>query len=300
MCELALESIEIHENFADIVGIPGYDIGLRYSGYLFVTDDSALAPSLQASVNKHRELGVTDSEFLTGPEIRHRFPYISETAVAATFRQRDGAFSSHSVLRGFAQGSAATFLLDTKVTGIETDAKGVRGVETSRGPIATRIVVNAAGPFAGPVARMAGLDLPLVPMRRQKAYITPKPQIPQDAPLVIDVGRDSYWRPETGGAFVAWVDPDDAVREPLEHLPTDWDYPANVLDKLIPLAPFWEEVCAGLKHKDVMLSAGQYVYTPDDQPLIGPVPEMPGFYLNCGYWAGVMLGEARAGESPTW
>jgi sarcosine oxidase subunit beta len=36
-------------------------------------------------------------------------------------------------------------------------------------------------------------------------------------------------------------------------------------------------------------SAGYYVYTPDDQPLIGPVSELPGFYLNCGYWAGVML-----------
>ncbi|HEX9114588.1 MAG TPA: hypothetical protein VGA61_00850, partial [Anaerolineae bacterium] len=50
-----------------------------------------------------------------------------------------------------------------------------------------------------------------------------------------------------------------------------------------------------LKRGQVLVSAGQYVYTPDDQPLIGPVPELPGFYLNCGYWAGVMLA-AGAGE----
>lgn len=295
MCELALQSISIHENFAEIAGLPGYDIGLRYSGYLFVTDDPALAPSLTAAVVRHRELGVTDSEFLDGADIRRRFPYISETAVAATFRQRDGAFSSHSVLQGFVQGSSATFLVGTRVTGILSDASGICAVETGQGTIATRRVVNAAGPFAAAVGKMAGVELPLTPMRRQKAYITPKAQIPQDAPLVIDVGRDAYWRPETGGAFIAWVDPDDPIRQPSEHLPTEWDFAANTLDKLIPLTPFWEKVCGGLKHKDVLLSAGQYVYTPDDQPLIGPLPEAPGLYLNCGYWAGVMLG-AAAGE----
>jgi sarcosine oxidase subunit beta len=44
-----------------------------------------------------------------------------------------------------------------------------------------------------------------------------------------------------------------------------------------------------VKQPDITTSAGYYVYTPDDQPLIGPIPEVPGFYVNCGYWAGVML-----------
>ncbi|MCX6028067.1 MAG: FAD-binding oxidoreductase [Chloroflexi bacterium] len=292
MSELAQESIRIHENFAEIIGIPDYDIALRHTGYLFVTDDPGKVDSLKAAVAKHHTLGVTDSEFLNAAEIHARFPYISERAVAATFRQRDGQFSSHAVTQGFAKGSTARFLLNTRVTGIRQDAQGVAAVETPHGAIATRLVVNAAGPFAGVVGRMVGLDLPLQPMRRQKVYIAPKPQIPQDAPLVIDIGSDAYWRPETGGAFIAWVDPDDRVREPSEHLPTDWDFPATVLDKLIPLTPFWETVCDTLKRSDVMLSAGQYVYTPDDQPLIGPLPDVPGFYLNCGYWAGVMLGAA--------
>jgi sarcosine oxidase, subunit beta len=292
MSELAQEGIRIHENFAEIIGIPGYDIAMRYTGYLFVTDEAGQANSLKAAVAKHHELGVTDSEFLTATEIHARFPYISERAVAATFRQRDGQFSSHAVIQGFAKGSAARFLLNTRATGIRQDASGVCAVETPRGAIATRLVVNAAGPFAGVVGRMLGLDLPLQPVRRQKVYIAPKPQIPQDAPLVMDVARDTYWRPETGGAFIAWVDPDDPVRDPREQLPTDWDFAATVLDKLIPLTPFWETVCDNLKRSDVMLSAGQYVYTPDDQPLIGQVSEVPGFYLNCGYWAGVMLGAA--------
>jgi sarcosine oxidase, subunit beta len=295
MSELAQASIRLYENFAEVIGISDYDISLRYSGYLFVTDETNLVDSLKQAVARHHALGVTDSEFLDAAEIHARFPYIAEQAVAATFRQRDGSLSSHAVTQGFAKGSNATFLLNTRVTAIRQDAQGVCAVETTQGAIATRLVVNAAGPFAGVIGRMLGLNLPLQPVRRQKAYILPRPQIPQDAPLVIDVVRDAYWRPETGGAFIAWVDPDDPVREPIENPPTDWDYPAVVLDKLIPLTPFWQVVCDDLKRGQILMSAGQYVYTPDDQPLIGPLPEVPGFYLNCGYWAGVMLA-AAAGQ----
>lgn len=289
MAELALPSIAIFENLAEVIGIPGYDVSLRHQGYLFVTDDPAMAPDLEASVEQHRRVGVTDSEFLEHDELLRRFPYLSERAVAATFRQNDGWLSSHEATQGFAKGSSARFLLQTRATGIGLDGQGVCGVETNRGAISTRTVVNAAGPFAGVVCRMAGVELPLEPVRRQKAFISPRPQIPQDAPLTIDVVQDVYWRPETGGAYIAWVDPDEPAGEPREELPLDWDYPAIVLDKLVRLNPFWDEIAATLKGEEIHPSAGQYVYTPDDQPLIGPVPEVPGFYVNCGYWAGVML-----------
>jgi sarcosine oxidase subunit beta len=62
--------------------------------------------------------------------------------------------------------------------------------------------------------------------------------------------------------------------------------------KVAELTPFWNEIAAGLKIPDLNTSAGQYVYTPDDQPIIGPVARVPGFYVNCGYWAGVMLAPA--------
>ena len=289
MAALALDSIRVYENFADVIGVVDYDIALRHRGYLFVTDDPSLVDGMQAAVEQHHQLGVTDSEFLQGDELLQRFAYLAESAVAATFRQRDGWLSSHEATQGFAKASTARYLLRTRVTGVLRDAQGVSGVATDRGDIQTRVVVNAAGPFAGRVGQMAGLDLPLEPVRRQKAFIAPKPEIPQDAPLCIDVGQDVYWRPETGGAYIAWVDPDEPVSEPMEQLPLDPYYAAEVLEKLIALFPFWEEVADHLKKEDVHPSAGQYVYTPDDQPLIGHVPELPGFYLNCGYWAGVML-----------
>ena len=289
MAELALPSIEVFEHFADVVGIPDYDISLRHQGYLFVTDDEDQLDELKAAVANHRSLGVTDSEYLDHDELLARFPYLSDRVVGATFRQRDGWLSTHEATQGFAKGSTATFLIGTRATGIQRDARGVCAVETDRGTIATRVVVNAAGPFAGVVGRMAGVDLPLEPVRRQKVFVSPKPSIPQDAPLTIDLVEDAYWRPETGGAYIAWVDPDEPVGDPAEELPTDWDFAAIVLDKLVRLNPFWEEIAETLKGEDLHPSAGQYVYTPDEQPLIGPVPELSGFYVNCGYWAGVML-----------
>ena len=290
MAEIALPSIEVFENFAEVIGIPGYDISLNHQGYLFVTDDPDLVDDLKAAVQQHRRLGVDDSEFLDHDELLARFPFLSDTVVAATFRQQDGWLSTHEATQGYAKGSSARYLLSTRATGIRLDAgQAIDGVETPLGTISTRTVINAAGPFAGVVGRMAGLDLPLEPVRRQKAFISPRPQIPQDAPLTIDLVQDVYWRPETGGAYIAWVDPDEPVSEPAEELPLDWDYPALVLDKLIQLNPFWEEIADSLRQEDVHPSAGQYVYTPDDQPLIGPVPEVPGFHVNCGYWAGVML-----------
>jgi len=293
MSELAQESIEVFESFADVIGIHGYDIDLHHQGYLFVTDDADMIDEVEAAVRKHHELGVTDSEFLTGEEARERFPFLSDSIVAGTFRQKDGWLSTHEATQGFAKGSEARFLLRTEATDVLQDAQGVCGVETSRGTIATRTVVNAAGPFAGKIGEMVGLDLPLEPVRRQKAFLSQQPLVPQDAPLTIDIVRDSYWRPETGGAYVAWVDPEEPVDEdPSEDLYTDPYFAAIVLEKLIKITPFWEEVAMNLKKADVHPSAGYYVYTPDDQPLIGPVPEVPGFCLNCGYWAGVMLSPA--------
>jgi sarcosine oxidase subunit beta len=298
MAALAKRSIQIFENFADVIDLPGYDISMHHAGYLFVTDEVEMTDQLRNAVEQHRALGIDDSEFFAGKELHGRFPYLSETAVAATFRQKDGWLSSHEATQGFAKGSDAKFYICTKATSILSDASGVAGVETDKGTIHTRMVIDAAGPYAGVVAQMAGLDLPLEPVRRQKAFIASKSHIPADAPMTIDILRDAYWRPEVGGAYIGWVDPDEPVSEPSENLPTDRYFAAFTIEKLTHLSPFWENVSADLKAPDVHVSAGQYVYTPDDQPLIGPTPELPGFYLNCGYWAGVML-SAAAGERVT-
>ena len=289
MAELAVPSIEMFEHFDDVIGIPGYSISIKQQGYLFLTDDPETVDDLKENVEQQHKLGVTDSEFIGGDEIIARFPYISPSVLAATFRQRDGWLSCHETTQGFAKGCDARFFINTKTTGIQLDGQGVCAVETNRGVLQTRIVVNAAGPFAGEIGRLVNQDLPLEPVRRQKVYIKTAVAIPQDAPFTIDVNNNSYWRPEPGGVIVGWVDSDEPVSPPTEKVHTDWEFPAIALEKVKRLAPFFEDVAKAVRQPDMNTSAGHYVYTPDDQPLIGPVPEVPGFFVNCGYWAGVML-----------
>ncbi|MFO7783851.1 MAG: NAD(P)/FAD-dependent oxidoreductase [Thermodesulfobacteriota bacterium] len=291
MASLALESIDFFEHFAERMDLPGYDLPLHQQGYLFITDDKTMLPDLEAAVREHHRLGVGDSEFLSGRELHVRFPFLSPSTAGANFRQSDGWLSVHELIQGYARASRARFFLKTRVLDILTDSRGVRAVTTDRGTLHTRTVVNAAGPFAGVIGRMVGVDLPLEPVRRQKVFVTTN-SVPGEAPFTVDLVNGSYWRPETGGALVGWVDPDEPVSEPMENPLGDWDFPAMALDRVSRLSPFWSGIIEGLKKTDLSLSAGQYVYTPDEQPLIGPVPEVPGFHVNCGYWMGIMVSPA--------
>ena len=292
MVSLAKPSIEVFEHFDEIIGIPGYGISIKQNGYLFVTDNPHTVADLKEALQQQHRLGVTDSEFLEGPEIQRRFPFISKTVLAANFRQRDGWLSCHELTQGFAKGCSAKFFINTRATGIKTDDKGISAVETDRGCIDTRVVVNAAGPFAADVGRMVHLDLPLEPVRRQKVYIRTSVAVPQNAPFTVDVDANAYWRPEPGGVVIGWVDSDEPVSRPSEKVHTDWEFPAITLDKIKRLTPLFAEIEKTVRQPDMTTSAGYYVYTPDDQPLIGLVHEVPGFYVNCGYWAGVMLSPA--------
>jgi sarcosine oxidase subunit beta len=289
MAALAQPSIEMFEHFDEVIKIPDYSISIKQQGYLFLTDNPETVDDLKENVAQQHKLGVTDSELLGREEILKRFPFVSPSVLAATFRQRDGWLSCHETTQGFAKGCDARFFLNTRASGIQMDEKGVCGVETDRGILQTRNVINAAGPFAAEVGRLAGVSLPLEPVRRQKVYVETSVAIPFDAPFTVDVDNNSYWRPEAGGVIIGWVDADEPVSEPSERVPTDWEFPAITLDKVKRLTPFFEEIEKTVRQPDMNTSAGYYMYTPDDQPLIGPVPEVPGFYVNCGYWAGVML-----------
>ncbi|MDJ0782093.1 MAG: FAD-dependent oxidoreductase [Desulfosarcinaceae bacterium] len=293
MAALALESIQVWENFAQVTGMEGYEIDLHHGGYLFLTTDEAAVADVRSTVDGYHKVGVTDSEFFSGEEVLKRWPWLSPEIKAAAYRAKDGWFSAHEVTQGFARAAAhAMFYLRTRATGIETDGKGVAAVLTDRGRIATRVVVNAAGPFAIEVARWVGLELPIYQMRRQRVFVAPHPKIPKEAPLVMDVDNDSYWRPETGGALLGWHDPEEQRSDPMENPQGDWDFPAMNLEKVARLSPFWMEVVEDLKQDDLSVYAGQYVHSPDDQPILGPVAGIPGFHLNCAYWPGVMLSAA--------
>ena len=279
---MMLESISVFENFADVVRIPDYSIDIHQQGYLFVTAEGTGPELLRERVRTQQIAGLSTVELLDGDEVRQRFPFVGPLATAATFCSRDGWLSAHELSYGFAKGSSALFALQTAATGILVDSHGVAGVATTRGELSTRCVVVVAGPFSGVGASWAGVHLPLSVVRRQKVVLGDAPDIPVDAPMTIDQDTGVYWRPEVSGAALGWALPEDPS-EPLERVPTDWTFPAVVLEGAARLVPFWGQVAERLTRDNVFLSAGQYTCTPDGKPIIGPCSDVPGLYFNLGY-----------------
>lgn len=284
------ESIAVFEHFAELTGV---DIGLHQRGYLFVTTEPDGYARSRARVELQRAHHLDDVELLTGDETRERFPYIAPEVTAATFRQRDGWLSAHELTYGYARASDARFFVDTSVIDFCRTGERIEGVVTSRGKIYAARTVICAGPFAAPLARLAGIELPLQNIRRHQLTLGKHPLIPRDAPMVVDADTGAHWRPEGQGAVFGWSRP-EPPSEPLEYVPTDWEFPALVLDGVARVTPFWNDIIPHLKRTDLSLVAGQYTETPDANPLIGAT-HVEGLWLNCAYGGhGVMMSAAGA------
>lgn len=290
------ESIAVFEHFNEMTGA---DIGLHQQGYLFVTTAPDGYEKSRARVDLQRANGLDDVELLTGDEARARFPYLAPEITAATFRQRDGWLSAHELTYGYARASDARFFVDTPVIGFCRDENRIVGIVTPRGEIHAARVVICAGPFAAPIAKIAGIELELQNTRRHQLTLGTHSLIPHDAPMVVDSDTGAHWRPEGPGAVFGWSR-DEPPGEPLEYVATDWEFPAIVLDGVARITPFWNEIIPQLRRTDLGLVAGQYTETPDSNPLIGAT-EIEGLWLNCAYGGhGVMMSAAGARLFADW
>ena len=294
---MMLESIATFETFAEVVGIPGYDISLHQQGYLFVTQAPDGLARVEARVAAQRAAGLGDVESLGGDEARRRFPYLGADVTAAAFRARDGWLASHEVTYGFAAGSGARFFVETEVTGFDLRSGRLTGLRTSRGPLATDRVVIAAGPFSGRVAALAGLSSPITPVRRHRAGIKAHPLIPRDAPMTLSLDTGAHWRPEGAGAYLGWSAAlKERPRQPKDDVTADWTFPALALDAVARFSPFWDEIAKRLTHANVTVEAGLYDLTPDAKPLVGACGEVNGLYVNTGYSGHGVMGSPAGGR----
>jgi len=261
------------------------DIGLRHQGYLFVTRTAEGARAQGELVAAQRAWGLTDVELLDQVEARRRFPYLAPDIVNARFRQDDGWLEPRTLALELARASGARFKTGVTVTGFLNRGDRVRGVATSDGDIDAETVVIAAGPLSGPLGKLAGLDLPLATVRRQKLILPDVPQVPAKAPMTIDFETGAHWRPSGTGAHALWTAPAPA-EPPLDDVPTSASFAFGLLDPasdhaLARIVPFWKDIWSSTRLQ-WWLQAGQYTYTPDRRPLLGPT-QIPGLALNTGY-----------------
>ena len=199
--------------------------------------------------------------------------------LGGTFCPTDGFVDPHSVMMGFmknARERGVRLWLDTQVTGIEVENDQIAGVLTSRGRVATRVVVNAAGAWAAGVAEMAGADLPVEPLRRQLVPTEPFDQLPQRFPMVIDMSTGFHFRREGKGILLAWNDPAETPG-----FKTEFD--ATFVEKILTRAASRVPVLAEAGVNPRRAWAGLYEMTPDHHAIIGPAPNVNGLYFVNGF-----------------
>jgi FAD-dependent oxidoreductase domain-containing protein 1 len=196
----------------------GVDIGLKEHGYLYVAQTSGLA-SMRRAHTIQRELGA-DVALLSTSELALRFPWLhtDDLLAGSLGLSGEGWFDGYALLSAFrarARTQGVNYLRG-EVCGMGTHKDRIESVRLADGTqIASRFVVNAAGPWARPVAKLAGFDLP-VAARRRTVYVISCPTKLEPFPLLID--PSGFWiRPE-GLNYIAGMppgtDPDDAPLDP--------------------------------------------------------------------------------------
>ena len=265
--------------FSDWAERVGGDSGFTDIGFLQMVPPEDLA-ALEANVAMQRRIGIV-TEVVDAVEVRRLLPGIDigDDQVAA-FEPRSGyadPTSSTTSLMGSAIDRGAQLVQRCAVTAVRTDGDRVVGVTTIRGDFDAPIVVNAAGTWAGRVAQMVGLDLPLGVWRHDVAYVRRPPDVPRHVGF-IDVANLFYSRPEGESlTLVALEDGNPMDGDP--DAPVDSAAPGFIeraAERIVRRLPPFAR--AGLHSAH----SGQDGITPDQHPIIGPAgPE--GFWLDCGY-----------------
>jgi len=306
---LSRESIALLARFEAEFGGP---IDFWQDGYLFLLSSETSELAFAEAVALQRRLGL-DVRWLTAAEAAAMTPGLDATGVrAATFCPDDGIADPNGVTMGFVRAAQVrgglTVLRDTEVTGIEVAAGRVAGVTTSRGPIATRTVVNAAGPWAGQVAAMAGVTLPVVPERRHIFIAQPAPgaswddaayagRTPSSRLMVIDFDTTFYFHREGAGLLFGMGDKSE---RPGFDTTVRWDFLPEVTETAVTRLPALAE--ASVTHA----WAGLYEMTPDHNPVIGGLG-VAGLYAITGFSghgfqhapaAGRILADVIVGRDP--
>jgi len=275
--QMSLYSIDVFSRFEEITG---QTAGYKDHGYLFVATNQSHLDALKSNRQQQQKHGLTNVDLLTREDILKIVPQLSaDDVVGGTHCQTDGFVDPYSVMTGFlkrAKSRGVRLWLETEVTGIELEHGKVSAVVTSRGRVATRAVVNAAGPWAALVARMAGVDIPVQPLKRQIVKTEAFDKLPPRLPMVIDMSNGFHFRREGESVLMAWLDPDEPYG-----FRTDFDY--DFIEKVLPKACRRVPAFADAEVNPRRCWAGMYEVTPDHHPIIGPAPGVEGLFLVNGF-----------------
>jgi sarcosine oxidase subunit beta len=263
--------MEAKRLLAHFVEETGQTADFRPVGYLFLltTDEERLR--FHDALQLQRACGLDDVLELAPADARAMVPGLhTDDLSGATFCPSDGLAGPNEVTYGFANAArrqGAVILEDNAVEAFLTSGATVMGVRTAAGDIQAAQTVICAGPWSAAVGEMLGLQIPIVPSRRQVFSTEPFTGIRRDGPMTIDFHSSFYFHPEGEGVLFGMSDP---ATPPGDDTRVDWSF----LDRITAVAQRrWPPL---LDARVKTAWAGLYENTPDFQPVIGP--------LHAGLW----------------
>ncbi len=301
--EMSIFSSRAYEEFPARMGTPPV---IRRNGYCFVYRDRGAFEQAIARAERQRALGVPDVEALDPAALVERFPMLEPRGLAGgTFCRHDGFVLPDLITNAFferGQEIGGCLRQYAPVVGFVVEGGRVRGVRVRRAGEAERevraeAVVNAAGPWANAVARLAGIEIPMVPVKRY-LYFTEqfRDRDVRSYPLFV-LDLEPYCRPEANGLMMGWdrrpekpegwrrfppppfdyatMDPDRI--DPGFGIGPD-DYGTEVLAQLAEYLPFLAEE-TGL----ASVTAGYYEVSPDEKAIVDEDPRLPGLFHATGF-----------------
>jgi sarcosine oxidase subunit beta len=269
----SLEALRTFDRFKEEFGV---DPEFRRIGYLFLAMSEREMEVFRQNLQLQRRYGIP-VEILDPHEIKKRWPYLkSDDILGGTFCAWDGYAGPSEVLAGFAGGArraGVKICEGVEATGILLDGGRVSGVRSKEEEISSPIVVNAGGPYAALIGKMAGVEIPVKPLRRQIFITAPFKLSDQTIPLTIDFHRGWYFRPEVDGFLLSG--PLD--REPSFNVAIDYGARLEAAENAMFRVPAFEKASIARGW------AGLYEISPDNHAILGSFPGLQGLILANGF-----------------
>jgi len=246
-------------------------------GYMFLLQSDAEIKQFTQNYELQKSLGL-NVEFLQPDDIPQYAPHISLEGIRlATYCPDDGLGDPHEFLSGYekaARRMGVEFEFEAEVTAINTNSGKITGVDTKKGHIDTPLVINCAGPQAGIIGKMIGVDIPVQPIRRQIVTTGELDFVKPSFPMVVDVKSGLYCHKESKGMLLGWA---DKSVQPSFDISIDPDYTDAILEKALERIPLLEQAEIANQW------AGLYETTPDHHAIIGWEPEIKGMFHCTGF-----------------
>jgi dimethylglycine dehydrogenase len=277
----------------------GQDIGMHMAGGISVASAPERWEWLQASYRVFQTMGIEDVRLIEPDEIKRNCPIMNTDGVlGGLWADREGYIDPSAVVHAYAKAArmrGADVIEHNRVVELEPRRDGSWDVVTEQGTIVAEHVVNAAGLWAKQVGRMVGVELPLSPMEHHFLITEAIPEIEAlgfEMPMMVDLEGFTYMRQELKGMLIGIYERDyrhwnmDGApwNYGLELIPPDVDRISPELSIAVNRYPVLER--AGITR----WVNGAFTFSPDGNPLVGPVPGLRNYWSACAVMAGFLQG----------